>query len=254
MTVFRKLLGGTKFSGLGAEGERSRPPEDSRCQEDLCGTIDTGCQRMAVGLNTLKGFQTALKGQTEIGMIPQEFQFRSVHGRSKTTHVATVPTSLGKNGSVLKPAIFTGENSENAPFLISLPFLMSCRTVLHLDPSTGLRAHFKRFGFSVKCHIGPTGALRIPLAEFTKSQLEHVGRMNEQLMTRNSEFESTSDLSLLRDGSQARRRFFATFPTVPIERRCSRSEPTMEAMRARGVESRRTRTAAQGHGQHGPGS
>ena len=77
--------------------------------------------------------------------------------------MATIPTSLGTNGSILKPAIFTGENSEHAPFLISLPFLLSCRTVLHLDPSCGLRAEFKRLGFSVKCHIGPTGALRIPL-------------------------------------------------------------------------------------------
>ena len=180
---------GHEILWMGSRGERSRPAEETTFNEELCGTLDTGCQRMAVGINTLKLFQDALSGQTEIGVVPQEFQFRSVHGRSKTTHVATVPTSLGRNGSVLKPAIFTGENSENAPFLISLPFLMSCRTVLHLDPSTGLRAYFKKFGFSVKCHIGPTGALRIPLAEFTKGQLEHLENMNQQLKTRCSEFE-----------------------------------------------------------------
>ena len=180
---------GHEILWMGTRDERSRPAVETNCKEELCGTLDTGCQRMAVGINTLKLFQDALSGQTEIGVVPQEFQFRSVHGRSKTTHVATVPTSLGRNGSVLKPAIFTGENSENAPFLISLPFLMSCRTVLHLDPSTGLRAYLKKFGFSVKCHIGPTGALRIPLAEFTKGQLEHIRNMNQQLKTKCSEFE-----------------------------------------------------------------
>ena len=44
----------------------------------------------------------------------------------------------------------------------------SCTAVLHLDPDEGLRIQFKRFGFTTKCHLGPTGALRIPLGNFTK--------------------------------------------------------------------------------------
>ena len=155
----------------------------------LCGTIDTGCQRMAIGSETLRQFSLLLPPELNIGTMKQEFQFRSVHGRSKTTQVATIPTSLGTNGSILKPAIFTGENSENAPFLISLPFLLSCRTVLHLDPSCGLRAEFKKLGFSVKCHVGPTGALRIPLGEFSNHQKRKVSDMMKKISNSSSEFE-----------------------------------------------------------------
>ena len=124
-------------------------PGNPKPHEDLCGTIDTGCQRMAIGLATLRRLQSAMPNDMEIGTIKQEYRFKSVHGTSSTTHVATIPTSLGRRGSILKPAIFTGEHSEQAPFLISLPFLMACRTVLHLDPSRGLRAYFKKFGFQL---------------------------------------------------------------------------------------------------------
>lgn len=92
---------------------------------------------MAIGSETL--YIGGLPEELQVGRLKQEFNFRSVHGKSTTSHVATIPTSLGKQGSVLKPAIFTGENSEKAPFWISLPFLLSCRTVLHLDPSRGIQ-------------------------------------------------------------------------------------------------------------------
>ena len=157
--------------------------------EDLCGTIDTGCQRMAVGMATLQRLQNAMPNKMQIGTLQQEYKFKSVHGKSSTTHVATVPSSLGKKGSILKPAIFTGEHSENAPFLISLPFLMECRTVLHLDPSRGLRAYFKRFGFSVDLHIGPTGALRIPLTQFTDDQVKILNQIHNRLKHKHDEFE-----------------------------------------------------------------
>ena len=183
-------LGGV-LSGFGNSGSREILwSEDSRKssvsqlsnpEETLCGTIDTGCQRMAIGSETLYKLQEGLPDELQVGRLKQEFNFRSVHGKSTTSHVATIPTSLGKQGSVLKPAIFTGENSEKAPFLISLPFLLSCRTVLHLDPSQDLRAEFKQLGFSVKCHIGPTGALRIPLANFNKQQLEKLKHAQNEI-------------------------------------------------------------------------
>lgn len=144
---------------------------------------------MAIGAETLRQLSLLLPPELKVGTLKQEFQFRSVHGRSKTSQVATIPSSLGKNGSILKPAIFTGENSENAPFLTSLPFLLSRRTVLHLDPSCGLRAEFKKLGFSVRCHIGPTGALRIPLGNFTQSQKIKVANMMKKIKNESSEFE-----------------------------------------------------------------
>jgi len=162
-------------------GRKSSVSQLSNPEETLCGTIDTGCQRMAIGSETLYKLQEGLPDELQVGRLKQEFNFRSVHGKSTTSHVATIPTSLGKQGSVLKPAIFTGENSEKAPFLISLPFLLSCRTVLHLDPSHDLRAEFRQLGFSVKCHIGPTGALRIPLANFNKQQLEKLKQAQNEI-------------------------------------------------------------------------
>ena len=179
-----------------SQGSTKLDPND-----DLCGTIDTGCQRMAIGKVTLRRFQEALNPKMHIGLMKQEYKFRSVHGKSSTSHVATIPTSLGRNGSILKPAIFTGENSENAPFLISLPFLMNCQTVLHLDPRQGLRAHFKRFGFSVPCHLGPTGALRIPLGSFSDQQLGKLQQAQNELIRTREEFEIYKTAEIFASGS-----------------------------------------------------
>ena len=176
-------------------------PGNPKPHEDLCGTIDTGCQRMAIGLATLRKLQSAMPNDMEIGTIKQEYRFKSVHGTSSTTHVATIPTSLGRRGSILKPAIFTGDHSEQAPFLISLPFLMACRTVLHLDPSRGLRAYFKKFGFSVDLHIGPTGALRIPLTNFTSKQLKHLRETQAEVLQSQAEFEVLKTTAFGRDSS-----------------------------------------------------
>ena len=100
-----------------------------------------------------------------------------------------IPTSLGNRGSLLRPAVFESKESRTAPFLISLPFLLHCQAILHLDPSKGLRIHFKKFGFTVRCHLGPTGALRVPLSQFTKENLSCVMQAQEQLKAHHQEFE-----------------------------------------------------------------
>lgn len=84
------------------------------------------------------------------------------------------------------PAVFDNPESVAAPFLISLPFLISCRAVIYLDNETGLRVRFRKQGFTVKCHLGPTGALRIPLCEFTPGQLES---LSKEVSGNNQEFE-----------------------------------------------------------------
>ena len=206
----------------GKTDDSVRQPESP--EDQLCGTIDTGCQRMAIGSETLHRFSLLLPPELKVGTLKQEFQFRSVHGRSKTTQVATIPTSLGTNGSILKPAIFTGENSEHAPFLISLPFLLSCRTVLHLDPSCGLRAEFKRLGFSVKCHIGPTGALRIPLGEFTEQQRVKVSKLMQRMKHGSTEFEilktATTESYSGNNGSSSHSKADPTRSSSPDDVRC----------------------------------
>ena len=187
------------------DSRKSSVSQLSDPEETLCGTIDTGCQRMAIGSETLYKLQGGLPEELQVGRLKQEFNFRSVHGKSTTSHVATIPTSLGKQGSVLKPAIFTGENSEKAPFLISLPFLLSCRTVLHLDPSHDLRAEFKQLGFSVKCHIRPTGALRIPLANFNEHQLKKLKQAQKKIRKKQNfeEFEVLRTEHVAGDESEA---------------------------------------------------
>ena len=129
---------------------------------------------MAFGAETLYRFVKQLPQDMMIGTLPQEHRFRSVNGISTTTHLASAPTSLGNQGSILHPAIFNDGESRQAPFLISPPFLLHCRAVLYLDPQKGLRLYLRRFEIGVGCHIGPTGALRVPLNQFTKEQAERL--------------------------------------------------------------------------------
>ena len=66
---------------------------------------------------------------------------------------------------------------------------MFCRAVLYLDPQNGLKIHFKKFNFSVDCHLGPTGALRIPLCNFSSEQIKHLKQTQENLNSVGTEFE-----------------------------------------------------------------
>ena len=113
--------------------------------EDHCATVDTGCQRTAVGSDTLarllarqpEGLSACYKGEVHC--------FKSVNGVTRTNRVACVPTSLGKKGCILRPAVFEDGQSKTAPFLLSLPFLLHCQATMCLDPSKGLkllRYHF----------------------------------------------------------------------------------------------------------------
>lgn len=170
MTYHEVLFGETKSGSMLVTDKH----HDLDVGDDGCATIDTGCQRMAVGATTLDKMINLLPEQLQVKKIPQEHRFRSVNGRTTTKHVASIPTSIGSKGGILRPAVFEEETSRNAPFLISLPFLMACRTTLVLDPEEGLQAHFKQLGCSVPCHVGPTGALRIPLCNFQKQQLDHL--------------------------------------------------------------------------------
>ena len=137
-----------------------------------CATIDTGCQRMAIGINTLMKLQESQPSSLPISFCNETHQFRSVHKVSCTTRLACIPCSLGPRGCILRPALFEDDSSSDAPFLLSLPFLLHCQATLHLDDSQGLMLISKRFGFKVQCFLGPTGALRIPIQQFTDSMVQ----------------------------------------------------------------------------------
>ena len=139
-----------------------------------CATIDTGCQRMAIGLDALERYQSMLPPELFIRFRRERHQFRSVHQTSCTERVAVMPSSLGPRGSYLKPAIFEDETCRSAPFLISLPFLLHCGIQLHLDPTFGLLLRSEKLGFSARCHLGPTGALRVFLQDFSEDQIRRL--------------------------------------------------------------------------------
>ena len=162
---------------------------DTPINEDECATIDTGCQRMAVGHETLSRLANRLPEGLSVNLVRQVHRFRSVHGRSSTQHVAALPTSLGPKGSLLRPAVFENEESKQAPFLLSLPFLLFCRTELTLDPEVGLSAYFKRLNFRVPCHLGPSGALRVPLCHFTPQKIARIQEAMQCFEAETKEFE-----------------------------------------------------------------
>ena len=95
--------------------------------------------------------------------------------------MACLPTSLSDKGSILRPAVFEDSHGKHAPLLLSLPFLLHCRAVLHLDPDHGLFMHLRHFDQKVPLLIGPTGALRVPLHQFQGSMIQKFEQAMQQL-------------------------------------------------------------------------
>ena len=155
-----------------------------------CATVDTGCQRLAIGATTLRKFSDHLPQGLKITTHPETNKFRSVHKTSITTRVANVPSSLGAKGSLLKPAVFDSDESTHAPFLLSLSFLLHCHGDIGLCLEKGLQLRLRGNHEPVPLHLGPTGALRIPLQQFTELQLTALQRaQSEDLGTSLPEFE-----------------------------------------------------------------
>lgn len=156
------------------------------CTELACATIDTGCQRMAVGLNTLMSIIQTQPSELPITYCDELHQFRSVHQVSCTHRLACIPCSLGPKGCILRPALFEEPSSADAPFLLSLPFLLHCRATLILDGQQGLALVSRKFGFKVQCFLGPTGALRIPIQQFSREMIQS---LSQQVSSDSREYE-----------------------------------------------------------------
>ena len=98
--------------------------------DDCCGTIDTGCQRSATGAETLNRLLSKQPKSMPVAMLLEVHQFRSVRGLSRTC----IPTKFGPWGLYSPTCCLRGLLGCHAPLLLSLPFLLSCRSVLELDP------------------------------------------------------------------------------------------------------------------------
>ena len=157
--------------------------------DDAYATIDTGCQRTAVGIETLNRMKRHWPEALKWFKQSERNRFRSVHGISETSYNAVIPCSLGQKGCYLKPAVFEGEHSRTAPFLISLKFLRHCKAVIHLELEEPC-LYLSGTGVKVPIRFGPSGALRIPLNSFTPRMLLHLrqaeGRIQDSL---SNEFE-----------------------------------------------------------------
>ena len=149
--------------------------------EETCATVDTGCQRLAIGSETLKKYMEFLPNELKVTLHPEINRFKSVHQVSTTTRVATVPCALGSKGCFLRPAVFDCDPSEHAPFLISLTFLLHCDSELRLSQEHGLHIRFRGSQEILPLQLGPTGALRIPLQQFNRKKISVLQKAQEEL-------------------------------------------------------------------------
>ena len=172
----------TWFCGMVARHEK--------VHDHTCATVDTGCQRLAIGNQTLQHFHLQLPTSLKITLHPEVNRFKSVHQTSTTTKVASIPCSLGVKGSLLRPAVFDDDYSQHAPFLLSLSFLIHCHGELMLSPEKGLRVKIRGESEEIPLHLGPTGALRIPLQRFNEVKIKNLARrQKERLEVEKNEFE-----------------------------------------------------------------
>ena len=144
--------------------------------EDLCATVDTGCQRTAVGSSTLSRMLAKQPKGLEAVIKPETHHFKSINGTTCTKHVACIPSSLGPKGCILRPAVFDEGDTKGAPFLLSLPFLLHCRAHLCLDPVQGLELYLSKYKHRIPLHIGPTGSLRVCLQDFQGDMKEDLAQ------------------------------------------------------------------------------
>ena len=135
---------------------------------DTFATLDAGCQRLAVGFNTLEKYASKLP-PLRVTLHPEINRFRSIHGISTSHHVASVPTSLGTKGAFLRPAVL---KSQDACFLFLFHFVSHCKAMICLDNDQGMTLRLR--GTTVPRHVGPTRALRVPLQEFTSAWVKHL--------------------------------------------------------------------------------
>ena len=170
------------FENWFCEMVRNNPQSSNH--EDTCATVDTGCQRLAIGSSTLRRYTSFLPKELKVTLHPEINRFKSVHQVSTTTRV---PSALGGKGCFLRPAVFDCEQSEQAPFLISLTFLLHCDTELRLSQEHGLHIRFRGSQEILPLHLGPTGALRIPLQQFNMKKINILQRAQEELREKSRE-------------------------------------------------------------------
>lgn len=68
-------------------------------RDTACATLDTRCQRLAVGLRMLQDMLQHIPEPLTVRTMNHQYRFRSVHGLSTTERIGIVPSSLGDHGA-----------------------------------------------------------------------------------------------------------------------------------------------------------
>ena len=95
----------------------------SMCHDGSYAVVDTGCQRSAVGINTLRRIMEKLPSDLNVKFAPQQFRFSGIGGDTITKQVALIPVCFGTTPGMLRAAIL--EDTAEAPLLLSLPILQA---------------------------------------------------------------------------------------------------------------------------------
>ena len=103
-----------------------------------CAVIDTGCQRSAIGRNTLENISKQLPPELAIRFQSKRFRFSGIGGETVTKELALIPVCFGSRPGVVHAAVL--EDTADAPFLLSLPIMRALDTVLQLSEQ---RMHFQ---------------------------------------------------------------------------------------------------------------
>ena len=101
------------------------------CTRESYAVIDTGCQRSAIGRNTLDNIASRLPAELPIKFVNQKFRFSGIGGETVTTRVALIPVCFGQRPGMVRAAVL--EDTPNAPFLLSLLILKALNTNLQLS-------------------------------------------------------------------------------------------------------------------------
>ena len=131
------------------------------CTHESYAVIDTGCQRTAIGRNTLNNIASRLPADLSIKYERQSFKFTGIGGETVTTHVALIPVCFGQRPGMIRAAIL--EDTPDAPFLLSLPILKALNTTMHLSQQTMCFQAIQQFG---RMFYNEKGQLCLRLFEF----------------------------------------------------------------------------------------
>lgn len=116
------------------------------CAQESYAVVDTGCQRTAIGVQTLQNIISRLPPELNVKYEKQSFRFTGIGGETISTRVALLPVCFGRRPGVIRTAIL--EDCPNAPFLLSLPILRA------LGAQVDLKQEVMRFQ-----ELGETGQM-----------------------------------------------------------------------------------------------